>query len=73
MKILQGILIVILAFVPWTIMFTYHLWIQPVIGDTGGQLAVGVVAAIVLALGIYATSKGYGRQEPDDTPPGSDE
>lgn len=64
MKILEGAIIVIISFIPWTWMFTYHLWIQPVIGDTGGQLTVGAVAAVVLALGIYATRKGYGRQTP---------
>lgn len=47
-------------------MFTYHLWIAHWIGDTGGQISVGIVAAVVLALGIYVTRKGYGRQEPEE-------
>lgn len=67
MKILEGVVIAILSLIPWTWMFTYHLWVQPVIGDTGGQISVGVVAAVVLALGIYATRKGYGRQATEGT------
>lgn len=69
MKILEGIIIVILSFIPWGVMFTYHIWIQPFVGDTGGQLCVGAVAAITLFLGIRATRKGYGRQEVQHDPP----
>lgn len=66
MKILQKILWVIAAVLPLVWVFSWHLWITPFIGDTGGQICLVGLALALLAIGIYRRNKGYGRQEPED-------
>jgi predicted transporter len=63
MKVLQGILITILSFIPWAYMFFYRLFVSPLITENGGQVTVAVLAVIVLILSLRAYVKGYGRQE----------
>ncbi|OJG19249.1 hypothetical protein RU97_GL000820 [Enterococcus canis] len=45
-------------------MFSWHIWLQPLIGNFWGQASIFGVALVVLAWGIYLNAKGYGRQEP---------
>jgi hypothetical protein len=63
MKILQGIVIGVISFIPWAYMFFYRLFVSPVIGENMGQVTVGISAVIVLALSLRAFLKGYGRQK----------
>lgn len=49
---------------PWTWIFSWHIWLQPLIGNFWGQASIFGVALVVLAWGIYLNAKGYGRQEP---------
>lgn len=66
MTILKKILWIIVALIPLAWFFSWHLWITPFFGDTVGQLSLVGLALALLAVGIYRTAKGYGRQEPKD-------
>lgn len=66
MKVLKGFLIVIVSILPWAWVFIFNYFFTPTfgIGSLPGKISVIAVAAIVLALGIRAMLKGYGRQVP---------